>query len=76
MSDPAALTPLDIRFGASTDLLRLPAVMRSTGLARSTIYRLMSREQFPLPVRLTGRAVGWRRADVEKWNASLQPVAH
>jgi predicted DNA-binding transcriptional regulator AlpA len=43
MSDPAALTPLDIRFGASTDLLRLPAVMRSTGLARSTIYRLMSR---------------------------------
>ncbi len=31
----------------STDLLRLPAVVRRTGLSRSTIYRLMGTRHFP-----------------------------
>ena len=58
------------------DLLRLPAVVRQTGLSRSTIYRLMAARHFPLPVKLTSRAVGWRRSDVDRWSDALPQVAH
>ena len=60
----------------SSDLLRMPAVVQRTGLGRSTIYRLMASKQFPLPVRLGSRAVGWRRADLDRWTESLPTVAH
>jgi len=53
------------------DLLRMPAVIRHTGLSRSTIYRLMSTRRFPFPVKLAGRAIGWRKSDVDRWNESL-----
>jgi prophage regulatory protein len=56
---------------AASALLRMPAVVRCTGLGRSTIYRLMASRQFPLPVKLTGRAVGWRKSDVDRWTDSL-----
>jgi prophage regulatory protein len=55
-------------------LLRLPAVMRLTGLGRSTIYRMVSEKRFPCPVRLAHRAVAWRRADLEVWSDS-RPTA-
>ena len=58
------------------DLLRLPAVVRQTGLSRSTIYRLMATRHFPLPVKLAGRAVGWRRSEVDRWSDSLPQVTH
>lgn len=58
------------------DLLRMPDVVQRTGLGRSTIYRLMATKQFPMPVRLASRAVGWRRADLDRWSESLPTVAH
>ena len=51
-------------------LLRMGAVMQVTGLARSTIYKLIAEDKFPQPVQLTGRAVAWRRADLERWSAA------
>jgi prophage regulatory protein len=54
--------------------LRLPSVLRRTGLGRSTIYRLMSERSFPAPVKLSGRAVGWRIADVDRWSET-RPTA-
>jgi prophage regulatory protein len=59
-----------------SDLLRLPAVVRHTGLSRSTIYRLMASRHFPVAVKLSSRAVGWRKADVDRWSASLPSAAH
>lgn len=35
--------------------LRMPTVMRMTGLGRSTIYRLIAEHKFPSPVRLVNR---------------------
>ena len=35
--------------------LRMPTVMRMTGLGRSTIYRLIADRKFPSPVRLGPR---------------------
>jgi len=34
----------------SAPLMRMPTVMRWTGLARSTIYRLIAEDKFPAPV--------------------------
>jgi len=48
-------------------LLRLPAVLQATGLARSTVYRMVAEHTFPAPVKLAKRAVGWRREDVRQW---------
>ena len=51
-------------------LLRLPMVIRTTGLARSTIYKLISQNQFPVPIRLSKRAIAWRQSEIEGWVAS------
>ena len=57
-------------------ILRLPEVMRLTGLGRSTIYRLLAAGQFPSPVQLSVRAVGWRRSAVDNWTAERPQVSH
>jgi prophage regulatory protein len=57
-----------------TAFLRLGDVMRVTGLARSTAYRLMAENGFPAPCRLSRRAVGWRRDDIAQWSAA-RPVS-
>jgi prophage regulatory protein len=60
----------------ATVFLRMPTVMRVTGLGRSTIYRLIAEDKFPSPVRLAKRAVAWRRTDVETWSAARPTVTH
>jgi len=50
----------------SAPLMRMPTVIRWTGLARSTIYRLIAEQKFPAPVVLATRAVAWRRVDLER----------
>ncbi|PLL13658.1 DNA-binding protein [Tabrizicola sp. TH137] len=54
--------------------LRRPAVEEMTGLSRSTIYLLMSRGDFPRPVKLTTKAVAWSEAAVTEWLASRAPA--
>lgn len=48
-------------------ILRLPSVKSRTGLSRSTIYLRISQDQFPKPVNLGGRAVGWLDSEIETW---------
>ncbi|MEW6480848.1 helix-turn-helix transcriptional regulator [Acidovorax temperans] len=52
------------------------AVMKITGLGRSTIYRLIASKQFPSPVRLTSHAVAWRSTDIEAWSETRPMAAH
>jgi prophage regulatory protein len=56
--------------------VRMTAVVRMTGLGRSTIYRMMAEHKFPSPVRLAKRAIAWRRIDLEQWSAGRPPVSH
>lgn len=56
--------------------LRMPTVMRLTGLGRSTIYRLIADRKFPSPVRLGPRAVAWRRSDLDQWSEARPVVTH
>lgn len=51
----------------STSILRLPAVMKRTGLARSTIYLRISEGSFPKSISLGEKAVGWIEADIDNW---------
>jgi len=52
--------------------LRMPSVVRLTGLGRSTIYRLMNDSKFPRPVKLAERAVAWRRSNIDRWSEERQ----
>ena len=56
--------------------LRMPTVMRMTGLGRSTIYRLIADRKFPSPVRLGPRAVAWRRVDLDLWSEARPIASH
>lgn len=56
-------------------ILRRKQVETRTGLSRSAIYALMSRNEFPRPVRLTAKAVGWRSEAVDAWVQSRVEVA-
>jgi len=51
----------------ATVILRLPAVITRTGLARSTIYLRISDGKFPRPISLGGRAVGWIESEIDRW---------
>lgn len=55
-------------------ILRRPEVERITGLSRSTIYRLIGKNEFPKPVRLSSNAVGWRSEDILAW-VNSRPAA-
>lgn len=47
--------------------LRLPEVLHITGLSRSTIYWLISREAFPAQISLGGKNVAWLASEVNQW---------
>ncbi len=51
----------------ANSILRLPEVKQKTGQSRSTIYDKVQRGEFPAPVKLGERAVGWVEAEVEAW---------
>ena len=64
------LKPLTSQPSASQSqqrILRLPAVLQATELARATVYRLIAEHTFPAPIKLARRAVGWRDEEVRQW---------
>jgi len=50
-------------------ILRFPEVNLKTGLCRSHVHQLVSKGQFPSPIKLTpnGRASGWIESEVNAW---------
>ncbi len=51
----------------SHQIQRLYAVKEITGLSRSSIYLRIKNSEFPKPISLGGRAVGWLENDIQKW---------
>jgi|LakMenEpi03Aug12_release.lakeMendotaPanAssembly.Ray.scaffolds.fasta_scaffold102986_4 prophage regulatory protein len=51
----------------TTRILRRKSVEERTGLSRSGIYKKMGEDEFPKPVNLGGRNVGWIEAEIETW---------
>lgn len=51
-------------------LLRLPDVLRLTGLSSSAVYRCAAEGTFPRPLKLSERSSAWVEAEVRGWIAS------
>ena len=49
--------------------LRLTEVQRRIPYSRSTIYLKVSRGEFPQPINLGARAVGWLESEIDEWIA-------
>lgn len=54
-------------------IVRITAVIAQTGLPRSSLYAKVKRGDFPKPIKLGRRSVGWRIEDVEAW-MSARPM--
>jgi len=48
-------------------LMKLQQVIECTGLARSTIYKLVDEGTFPQQVSLGARSVAWVETEVTDW---------
>ncbi len=48
-------------------ILRLPEVIKITGLGRSTIYRDINLGNFPKPIKLGQKSTGWLSSDISTW---------
>ena len=49
-------------------ILRLPQLVEATGETRSTIYKRISEGQFPKPVKLGAKSVGWVEDEIAAYN--------
>lgn len=59
-------------------IIRLQAVKARCGLSRSTLYNRMAAGEFPSPIALGVRSVGWVESEINAWiaariNASRKP---
>lgn len=52
---------------------RLSDLVRVINLSKSTIYELIQRKDFPSPIKLTSRSVGWRAREVTAWLEDRPP---
>jgi prophage regulatory protein len=48
-------------------IYKLPDITAIYSMSRSSIYRAMEQEDFPKPIKLASRSVGWWREQVEDW---------
>ena len=51
----------------SSRVLRRPEVQGRTGLSKSGIYLAIQEGDFPRPIRIGKRAVGWLECDIDAW---------
>ena len=48
-------------------VIKLKEVLAKTGLGKTTLYALLKQSQFPHPISLGLRAVGWIESEIEAW---------
>lgn len=58
---------MEKNLSAQSRIMRLPEVSNLTGLPRSSIYAKIDAGQFPEPIGLGSRSVGWLSDEVQKW---------
>ncbi len=56
-------------------LIRLPDVIATTGLSRSTIYARIALGSFPKQIALGPRLVAWAESDIQNWIADQVTTA-
>ncbi len=53
-------------------IIRAQEVQNTTGLSRTTLWRMENKGEFPRRVSLGGNAVGWKLSEVQKWISEKQ----
>jgi len=57
-------------------IYRLPTVIELTGLSRSSIYLAISKGDFPKPIKLGARSIGWPEHFIQEWqNKKWKPYS-
>ncbi|WP_041867598.1 helix-turn-helix transcriptional regulator [Sodalis glossinidius] len=51
----------------SQTLIRLPEVQHRTGFGKAWIYRLISQDRFPSPVKTGLRSIAFIESEVDEW---------
>ena len=51
-------------------IYRIKTVCDITGLPKSTVYAKMLNGEFPRPIKLGRRAVGWKSDELQAWNSN------
>lgn len=49
------------------NVLRRNDVEKATGLPRSTIYEKIKKGEFPKPIKLSAKSVGWLESEIIAW---------
>lgn len=52
-------------------LIRLPEVIKRTGVSRTTIYRLISKKSFPSPIKISEKTIAFVESEVNDWIEKL-----
>lgn len=55
---------------SSSNYLTIIQLTKRTSLSRSTILRMVKRDDLPAPYKLGIRRVGWLISEIEEWEAS------
>lgn len=53
--------------------IRLPEVMKITGLPKSTIYRRIAEKTFPKQIQIGAKTVIWTEASIIEWQKQYLP---
>lgn len=61
--DPA----LKVEASSNRRIYKLSDIVDIYSISRSSIYRAMEHEEFPKPIKLTSRSVGWWKHLVDHW---------
>lgn len=54
-------------FHQTISVLRRKQVEARTGLSKSGIYAAIQQGQFPRPIQISQRSVGWLESDINSW---------
>lgn len=54
-------------FDESMQLIKIHEVMSLSTLSRSCVWRLIKRNEFPKPLKITKTAIAWRLSEVKIW---------
>lgn len=57
-------------------VIRLPEVIKKTGLGRTSLYKMSTAGEFPASISLGGKAMGWIEAEIDKWIEDRMAARH
>ncbi|KAA6101384.1 MULTISPECIES: AlpA family transcriptional regulator [Pantoea] len=53
------------------NLIRLPEVIKRTGISKTTIYELINEKRFPSQVKIGARSVAFIESEIDEWLINL-----